>query len=193
MTCIVRSTRTDAEGRYRLANLPAGKYDVWAEEPAGDWSKFERVLRGVTDVQALAAGVRWRRRPCDRSGWLDTRGNSSMRRRGSRWRLARRGGLRASFFLGEPQSHQNLPLQRVSVSPGGKFELRTVPGELRVFLIVDLQQVGSQPQGDFRSDDDVWRTGRLFDLRHGESAEAEFRVWPYARIEKLLRYGRERI
>ncbi len=41
------TVRTDAEGKYRIASLPAGKYDVWAETP--DW-----LNEGANDVTASA-------------------------------------------------------------------------------------------------------------------------------------------
>jgi len=53
----IATTRTDAEGRFTLADAPLGPIDVWARQPDGDWSHVIRMWNpGVNDLTVDVRG-----------------------------------------------------------------------------------------------------------------------------------------
>jgi tetratricopeptide (TPR) repeat protein len=53
-----------------------------------------------------------------------------------------------------------------------------------VILSVQQSRNAPEPQGDFRSSDDSYQSGPLFDMAHGESKNADFVVWSRAQLEE---------
>jgi tetratricopeptide (TPR) repeat protein len=81
-------------------------------------------------------------------------------------------------------SMQEMPLQMVACKPDGAFELRAIPGKMRLFLSVRLHRDSDFANSDFRSDDDFYRSGPILELNYGENIDAKFAVRPVASIEE---------
>ena len=178
------STRTDEEGRYRLANLPVGKYDVWGQPASDDSGKSEWVCRGVTGVKAEAGD-----RPTETPDLIIGPGGTI---RGQLVNAASSkpisfevdgASLKAVSYLPDGPNQQSTLVQTVPVTRDGKFEAHALPGKSRMFVIVNLSRGEGNPQGDYRSDDGTFQSGPVFDLRHGQSIDANFAVWPRAELE----------
>jgi len=178
-------TRTDAEGHYQLANLPAGKYNVWAQPPTDDWSKIKWISRAVEDVKA-DMGDRPITAPDLTIGPGGTiRGQLVDALSGEPLAVGDDGPtVKTMFQFVDQLNRQQSQMQQVPVTPDGRFEIRAFPGKLRVFVMVNLHQDGGQPQGDYRSGDDFWKAGQVFNLGHGESTEAKFPVWSHDQLEE---------
>ena len=180
------SSRTDDDGRYRLKNLPEGTYSVWAQPPSSDTNQMEWVCRGLDNLQAEAESSPTEAADLVIGPGSNIRGRLLDAATGKPLRLHGKDvNIRASFILGNSPTQQDLLIQRVKVTDDGGFDLRAVPGKSRVFLIVDMQAQSDQQQGDYRSEDDVWKSGQLFDLTHGETVEADFPVWSWKQLEEM--------
>jgi hypothetical protein len=180
------STRTGADGRYSLTNLPAAVYDVWAQTPAQDWKDAEWVSRGVAGVVAKATDKRTivpelvlGPGGTIRGQLVDATNGKPLSIDGSDAELS------VAFLMVDGPTQQDMLMQTVPVSPNGKFEIRTFPGKLRVFVMVNLHTDSENPQGDYRSDDSFWQTGPIYDLGHGQSVDAAFNVWPTKVLEDV--------
>ena len=183
------TTRTDADGRYRLANLPEGKYDVWAELSSGTGTPTERIGRGLKGIEARASGSSTKVPELVIGPGGVVRGQLIDASTGRPLLLGEESGLAIATTMFVEPMLQQLPVERVPVIPDGRFELRLPPGKVRVYLSVQKGGGAVEPQGDFRSSDDTFQFGPVFDLAHGESREAEFTVWPWA----MLREARARL
>ena len=179
------STQTDAAGAYRLANLPEGRYEVWAEDASNDGRVAARVSRGVVGI-AATGGV-----PATKVPDLVLGPGGVIRGRlidAATGKPLEVGNVELTAKvvaqLVDRTRRQHSPLVTVPVDRDGRFEFRALPGALRVFLIVNTNQADSNPQGDFRSSDSAFEMGPVFDLKHGESVDAEFPVWPRAKLEE---------
>jgi beta-lactamase regulating signal transducer with metallopeptidase domain/protocatechuate 3,4-dioxygenase beta subunit len=185
------STRTDAAGAYRFGNLPEGKYEVWAEEvgSADDGSAEvvkKRVSRGIKDIAAVggAAATRAGDLVMGPGGLIHgrlidaTTGKPITGSDGSTT-------VKAVTFVADAFRRQQESPRRIAVDREGRFDLQVVPGKRRVLLFVFAHGADSDPQGDYRSADDTFDVGQIFELQHGESTEADFQVWPKAKIEEM--------
>jgi beta-lactamase regulating signal transducer with metallopeptidase domain len=178
-------TRTDAEGRYRLSNLPAGRYDVYAQAPENDIATTDWVCRGINDLVTDAKTSPTSAPDLVVGLGATIRGELVDAATGKPLSVGEPAVVQAvGMFVGGP-NQQTVPLQRVSATVDGKFEIRAYPGKLRVYLMVQQSEEDGRPLITYRSTDDAMQSGRVFDMKHGESVEAEFQVWSNANLEAL--------
>jgi len=186
------ATQTDERGQYRLTNLPAGDYDLWAQPPGNDWKDIEWVSRGIGGVKAkpgreptaapdlvIGPGGKIRGRLID----LDS---------GKTIRAGDDGAFLRTYvqFVDGPQMQDTL-MQSVPVTPEGTFEIRTFPDKVRYGVFVYLHKSGDVGQLDYQTDDDLLRSGPVLEVDHGQSVDATFMVQPMAKLEELRSQQRE--
>jgi beta-lactamase regulating signal transducer with metallopeptidase domain/tetratricopeptide (TPR) repeat protein/5-hydroxyisourate hydrolase-like protein (transthyretin family) len=176
------STQTDSGGRYRLSNLPAGTYGVWAEPPSSDVGQAAWVCRGITGVVAEAGDRPTKVADLVLGPGATIHGQLINATSGKpvTFGEAEVTMSAVAYFPNGPEQQGPL-MQTVTVEPDGKFVVRGYPGKSRIFTIVKL--AGGNPQGDYRSDDDYFQSGPVFALQHGESVNAEFPVWARAELD----------
>ncbi|WP_428303563.1 carboxypeptidase regulatory-like domain-containing protein [Lacipirellula sp.] len=182
------TTTTDAQGYYRLSNLVAGSYDIWAESGDNlDVAKW--VSRGLSEisvpagaqpkqVQDLVVGLA----PTIEFQLVDANSSKPIDFAG--------GGIASPWVIlvGGP-STQNAGLSRTAVSADGKFSTRTLNGRSRVGVFVYDR---SDPQKVlYMCNDDIHMAGELFDLKFGQKVSARLPVFAMAALEEA-RQGRIR-
>jgi hypothetical protein len=179
-------TRTDGDGRYRLSNLPAGRYDVWAQAADVEVVQAEWLCRGVsglvvdsTKAAVDAPELRVGPGATIRGQLVDVGTGKPLAMDGSGMLLQAIG-----MFVGGP-NQQLLPLQRVPLSADGKFALRVYPGKQRVHLMVQQGERDGQPNVIYQSTDDSMHSAPVYDLQHGEVVDAEFKVMSTALVNQV--------
>ncbi|MGD9633008.1 MAG: M56 family metallopeptidase [Pirellulales bacterium] len=180
------TTRTDAAGRYRLANPPAGSYDVWAEGGANDPQNVAWVSTSVGKLTptpganplkipdlVIGPGGTIRGRLVDASTGkpLDLAGMDLT--------------VRAWFLFLDGTPPQMGQLQEAAVDDNGRFTLRAYPARVRAFVDVRRKVEGGPPASEYRSPDDFERSGQVFDLQHGESIETAVPVLSTQCLEQV--------
>jgi Flp pilus assembly protein TadD len=180
-------TRSDAAGRYRLDNLPAAAYDVWAQPPAQDWKEAPWVSRAVTDVKAEAGGA-----PAEAPDLVIgpggvVRGQLIDSETGMPLQLADdQAVVRPVQVFADDSPMQYGLMQNVPVSRDGRFEMRVIPGKSRMSINVSLDGA-SQPYGkiDYMMETGTGPQGPLLELQHGEVVDAKFTVHSMETIAKV--------
>ena len=176
-------TTTDATGAYRFSNLPTARYDVWADFGAQEMSDAPWVSRGQSRIEALPGGE-----PAKvpdliigppaivQVQLVDAESGESVE-------LPAGATANLAPQRVDGPSMQQTPLQRVSTTTDGKFDMRLFPGRSRVLLFIHEGEVGSP--AIWQTDDDVDSTGEVFDLKPGETISATIKVLPTARVNEL--------
>ncbi len=176
------ATRTDASGHYRLANLPAGKYDVWPEAASSDARTSDWLAQGVKGIKAKTGASEFAPDIVLGPGGL-VRGQLIDAAAKKPLAAAANGASLKATTLYDDPSMQQIPLQQVPVSHNGMFQIHVPPGKVRIYLIVQLSADAAGPKESYRSSDQTFRSGPMIDLKHGESIAAEFPVWRQAELE----------
>lgn len=179
------ATRPDEQGRYRLANLPAGTYGIWAQPESSDWQTMQWVCGGINDIEAKAGkavqapdltigppGTIHGQLIDATTGQPLSVGDDSP-------------AVSAMFHSMNGVSLQEVPLQTVPCTSDGSFELRALPGKMRVFVSVRLHKDTDFAKSDFRSDDDFYRSGPILELNYGENIDSDFSVRSVAWVEEI--------
>lgn len=176
--------KTGPDGRYHVGNLPPGSYGVYADPGAMRLEEADWVSRGHNGVEA-APNEQPTRVPDIVIGPGGTiRGQLVDANTGEPLRLDEPVTAQPYLLLAGDSQMQPAPIQRVPVSTEGVFEMRTVPGKLRVGVLVYR---GKQPDSEnslYQSGDDIHAAGQIFDLEHGETVEAKFPVWSADKLEQ---------
>ena len=176
------STTTDERGDYRLTNLPAGKYDVWAQPPTQDFADAEWISRGVGGVDAKAGDAATAPElvigpgGTVRGRLVDFETRQPVRFEGD-------GAIAKVFFqwADEPGSQYTL-MQTVAVRRDGTFDMRAFPGKTRPGVFVYRQKSPENVSPEFQSDDELRISGGTLEIGHGETRDFEFRVRPIAQL-----------
>lgn len=180
------NTRTDADGRYRLANLPAGRYEVWAQS-GNNWQDAEWVSTGVTNLEPVPGGAALEAADLVTGPGGKIDGRLVDAATGKAVDMAgKKLEMRAAFFAVDGPTQQQGQLQEVPVGDDGKFTVRAFPGRSRLF--VDVRRLGEAGQpavSEYRSPDGFDRSGQVFELGHGETIEADVPVMSTVEQERL--------
>lgn len=183
----VAGTRADREGRYRLANLPAGTYDVWAQHASNDWSEIDWVSTVDRNLVAAAGPMAVAAPDLVVGPGGTIRGKLVDATTGKPVVVDDKNArVRTIFHFLDGVNQQQGQMQEAPMADDGTFTLRTFPTKARVFVDArkGLRITGSE-ESEFRSPDDFYRTGQVFDLAHGESVDAEFPVMPAMQLENV--------
>lgn len=181
------STLTDERGQYHLANLPAGNYSVWAE-PSADGSESEPVCRGHRDIKATAGAQPIEAPDLVMGPGGTIRGQLIDEATGKP--LTFENGspkVRAVFAPVDGANYQPTRVQDVQATSGGSFMVRGIPGKARLLVIVYPTGVGADPEGEYRSVNESLSSGRIYDLKHDKTIDAEVPVRPRAQIDAALK------
>jgi beta-lactamase regulating signal transducer with metallopeptidase domain len=177
------TTLIDAEGRYRIGNLPAGVYDVWAAPASEDPEQASLINRGISALSVLAG------EPTAASDLVVGPGGTVRGQLvdvGTGHAPAFGANARATVaieFVGGPQMQDRMP-QQAKVNADGKFEFRVPPGKLRVILFVYDGEPENPNEPAYTTADDEYARGRVLEAAHGETIDARFEVWQYAKLQQ---------
>ncbi len=176
-------TTTDATGAYRFSNLPAARYDVWADSGAQEMSDAPWVSRGQSRIDALPGGEPTKVPDLTigppaivQVQLVDAESDKPVE-------LPAGATANLAPQRVDGPSMQQTPLQRVSTTTDGKFDMRLFPGRSRVLLFIHEGAVGTP--AIWQTDDDVDSTGEVFDLQSGETISATIKVLAAARVNEL--------
>ena len=179
------ATVTDSQGFYRLVNLPAGTYDLWAQPPGQRFEQVDWVSRGHGAIKAEASR--------DAVEAPDIVIGPPGKIRGQLIDAETREPLRLPegavvqpylMLVGGPQMQYTL-FERVFAAADGSFEMHTMPGKTRSGAFVFLGADRNKFPVAYQCDDDVHSAGEVFSVGHGETIEAVFPVYTAKRLGEL--------
>ena len=176
------ATKTGADGRYRLGNLPAGVYDVWAAPSKDDPAQAGLFNRGASAV-AVNAGAAPTTAPdlVVGPGGL-VRAQLIDAATGKPPQLSAGAVVAPSCeFVGGPQMQDQVPV-RAPLSADGKFEFRAAPGKFRIHAIVMMPGSENPNEPVYTTSFDVLSTGEVPEVAHGQAIDATLSVWNYREL-----------
>jgi hypothetical protein len=176
-------TTTDATGAYRFSNLPAARYDVWADSGAQDMRDAPWVSRGLSRIEALPGGEPAKVPDLIISPPAIVQVQLVDAESGEPVELPAGSTANLASQRVDGPTMQPTPLQRVLTTSDGKFDMRLFPGQSRVLVFIHEGAVGTP--AIWQTDDDVDSTGEIFDLQAGETISATIKVLPTARVNEL--------
>lgn len=176
-------TTTDATGAYRFSNLPASRYDVWADSGAKEMSDASWVSRGYGRIEASPGSepVQVPDLVIGAPAVVQVQLVDAESGKPIELPAGAKVTVGAESIAG-PRL-QIIPQQRAAASTDGRFDMRLLPGQTRVFLFVHEGGLGSR--AIWQTDDDVHATGKVFDVKFGETSSATIPVLPTRRAEEL--------
>lgn len=179
------STRTDAEGRYVLNNLPAGVFDIWAAPDKPTDAGAAHLFNEGAAAVVVPAGAEPTAAPdlvvgpgaVVRVQLIDASTGKP---------LALPGGGTAQLAIQKASGPrmQDQAAPRVPVSPDGKLEARLPPGTFRLAMFVYSGDKGPGVAGPaYQTSDDIHSVGTTIPAAHGLEVEAQLKVFPMAELE----------
>ncbi|MCA9261694.1 MAG: carboxypeptidase regulatory-like domain-containing protein, partial [Planctomycetales bacterium] len=168
------TTRTDAQGRYRLRNLPAGNYEVHAADEGVVWDDVAWVSPGAAGVEVVATEIRAVTLEVGppavaRIQLIDVDAKQPIS-------FDDDGVLASGFVMRArgPQMVGNPMAQNIPVSRKGVFELPFVPGDVRLGAFV--RGPGDSDVYLWQTPDDIHRSGQVVHGGFGERLNARVEV-----------------
>lgn len=134
---------TDATGAYRFSNLPAARYDVWADSGAQEMSDAPWVSRGQSRIEALPGGEPAKVPDLIIGPPAIVQVQLVDAESGEPVELPAGATANLASQRVDGPSMQQPPLQRVLTTTDGKFDMRLFPGRSRVLLFIHEGAVGS--------------------------------------------------
>lgn len=172
------ATRTSAEGRYRLDNLPPGAYDVWAAPDEGDLSQAKLFNRGISAL-AVPAGDEPQAAPDLVVGaGAVIRGQILEGETGEPLRIPGGGTvvLMCGLMGGPPMQHITQP--RVPLREDGTFAAQAPPGRLHILAVVfSNSEEMATGRSSYAPADDAHATAPVIEASHFSVVDATFVVW----------------
>ncbi|BBO33780.1 carboxypeptidase regulatory-like domain-containing protein [Lacipirellula parvula] len=178
------SVRTDAQGNYRLDNLPAGTYNLWVDSESTPGRPFKHASQGASGVVTTAGNEPTQApdmivgRPATVTVQLvDAETGEPLQLDGNA--VAVPMALRGSDY----RQQQN-PHQRVPISKDGTFTFSSLPGRFRIGVEV-VDKPGISYQVIYRSGDDFDRSAAAIDLHFGESVSTKLAVRSMPQLQQF--------
>jgi beta-lactamase regulating signal transducer with metallopeptidase domain/tetratricopeptide (TPR) repeat protein len=178
------TTQTDEQGVYRLANLPAGTYNLWLIEENAQKDGTKLAARGLTGIAAVA-GAEPTLAPDTAVGpppsvtvqLIDAATGKPLPI--GRELVAIPMALRADHPRLPPPPHQRVP-----IAQDGTFKFVALPGKFRIGVEV-VEKPGTLYQVHYRPSDDFHNSASVVDLDFGDHATVEVLVYPVAQLEQF--------
>ncbi|MBA4107430.1 MAG: hypothetical protein C0485_16960 [Pirellula sp.] len=180
------TNQTDEQGVYRLANLPAGTYNLWLVEENTLKEPTKLASRGLTGVIA-AAGAEPTQAPDIAVGpppsvtvqLVDASTGQPLHIEPELFAIPM--AIRADHPRLPPPPP---PHQRIPISQDGTFKFFALPGKFRIGVEV-VEKPGTLYQVHYRPSDDFYHSASVVDLNFGDHVSTELLVYPVSQLEQF--------